>query len=84
VIHSYIALRLARRWNVPAISTLREKLCQRGSETYPQCTASLTNIFRILGLSLSDGELDSQQTVPQFSRLVHIHHHFRQPNGSFE
>ena len=44
----------------------------------------LTNIYRILGLSLSSGELDSQQIVPQFSRLIHIDHHFYEANRSFE
>src|SRR5882757_6276180 len=83
VIHSYIARRLVLV-AAGTRSALPESFCLRGTETYPQCTASLTNNFRILGLSLSSGELDSQQTVPQLSRLVHIRQHFRRSIRSFE
>src|SRR6476469_1484216 len=86
VIHSYIARRLVlfAAGTFGRSQPYLKASCQRGTETYPQCTASLTNNFRILGLSLSSGELDSQQTVPQFSRLVHIHPHFRGTILSFE
>src|SRR6266481_8061668 len=78
LIHSYIAFRLAfsRAWNVPTTSVFRSTFRQRGRQTYPHSPLPYTNNFRILGLSLSSGELDSHKSIPPFPVIVHIAQQF--------